>query len=304
LITGLLIEEEDRSGTVSLKRFYGKRIRRIWPLYFLTLLIGISWLHFAPALPKMFAGIPDGGASWWKFVFFLGNAALIASPGLTPILAVLWSVSVEEQFYLLWPLVVQSARKQLIWILIGIVIGSAINRVLFFNHPGILAYATFSVMGYLALGALAAIMFAKESLRDIVSKYKTLLAISSLVAILALIVIRISLTIHHSFATRFTASAFPLLFGIAFSILILALATFSRISTPVSKATVYLGKISYGLYCYHMLALLCMMAVFGRGHRALLTLCAFAATIVIASVSYQFFERPIMRRKTAQTVSF
>jgi peptidoglycan/LPS O-acetylase OafA/YrhL len=303
LITGLLLEEQDRTGRVRLPRFYGKRVRRIWPLYFLTLAIGFVWLVFAP----MIHGIPGSAAPLWQFLF-LGNLALIQTPTLMPILAVLWSVSVEEQFYLLWPLLVRGARKRLVPILIAVCIISAANRVLFYDDPSVLAYATFSVMGYLALGGLAAIAFARTAVRERIAKRASKIAVVSGIAIGGLLAMRIALVSRGAFETRFAAGAFPLFFGIAFSVLILSLASIPSRNSVFSKVTAYLGKISYGLYCYHAIALLEMLLVFGDDSlaRTLVILCSFVLSIGIAALSYRYFERPILRlrRAEAERVSF
>jgi peptidoglycan/LPS O-acetylase OafA/YrhL len=298
LITRLLLEEQDRTGSIQLPRFYGKRVRRIWPLYFLTLAIGFVWLRFAPQL----SGIPGSAAPLWQFLF-LGNLALIQTPTLTPILAVLWSVSVEEQFYLLWPLFVRGARKWIAAILALVCVISAGNRALFYDDPGVLAYATFSVMGYLALGGFAAIAFAQDTVCERLAKHASKIALVCGIAIAALLAMRIALVSRGAFETRFAAGVFPLFFGIAFSVLILSLASIPSPNSVFSKITAYLGKISYGLYCYHTIALLAMLLVFDRTSaptRFLVVVSSFTFSIGVAALSYRYFERPIMRLRRAE----
>ncbi len=109
LITQLLFRERDLNGTVDLKAFYVRRLLRIWPLYFF--IIGIAFL------PSAF---DRSQASGWldllSFVFFAGNwGPVLGHWPHAVILVPLWSVSFEEQFYLLWPLVLRRASRKFIY---------------------------------------------------------------------------------------------------------------------------------------------------------------------------------------------
>jgi peptidoglycan/LPS O-acetylase OafA/YrhL len=102
LITTLLKIEQESIGKVDLRAFYGRRIARIWPLYYSFLVIV---LLVAIAVPRE---LPVSGALL-AFLFFSGNwfvyVAGGAVGGAVGGLGILWSVNVEEQFYLFWPLI-------------------------------------------------------------------------------------------------------------------------------------------------------------------------------------------------------
>jgi peptidoglycan/LPS O-acetylase OafA/YrhL len=119
LITYLLLLEKRKNGFVSIKTFYLKRILRIWPLYYIVMLISVFLLPvFIQAIgadyiagnmrtfPNLGMLIGEHAKTW--FLFFAGNFYRGAELGAVPFaLGVLWSVCVEEQFYLFWPCIVR-----------------------------------------------------------------------------------------------------------------------------------------------------------------------------------------------------
>ncbi|HEY0274380.1 MAG TPA: acyltransferase, partial [Chitinophaga sp.] len=115
LISYLLMREHEQTGTISLRNFYMRRILRIWPLY---LAYGIGLTVLAPLIFKA-VGIPaesDLHTILINLVFvllFAINFQLAFFPYNKDILEITWSVCVEEQFYLLWPVLMLSFRKHL-----------------------------------------------------------------------------------------------------------------------------------------------------------------------------------------------
>src|SRR5438270_445539 len=114
LITYLLMAEQRRTGTVAVAKFYVRRVLRIWPLYFLLVLLGfailplvIGWEHY-PYLGKdenFFGRLA-------LYLVLMPNVAYALWPGGVPI-GHLWSIGVEEQFYLLWPALMKWCRRYL-----------------------------------------------------------------------------------------------------------------------------------------------------------------------------------------------
>jgi peptidoglycan/LPS O-acetylase OafA/YrhL len=107
LITYLMLRELESTGGFSLRNFYIRRILRIWPAYFIVL--GYMFLVFP--LAKSWMGLPGGlQERLWPYLLFLPNFELLRlthTPGAVSDsqLSLLWSVGIEEQFYLIWPLV-------------------------------------------------------------------------------------------------------------------------------------------------------------------------------------------------------
>jgi len=105
LITSILLREREETGGISLRRFYLRRILRIWPLYFLLIAVGVVLAHTMAkqSLPWYYvAGYLLFVGNWVHAVF--GRPESICSP--------LWTVSIEEQFYLIWPLLMKMLRRR------------------------------------------------------------------------------------------------------------------------------------------------------------------------------------------------
>ncbi len=117
LITSLLLRERQDTGDISLRLFYLRRILRIWPLYFVVVALGIVLAHTMAnqSLPWYYiAGYLLFVGNWISAVF--GHTQSICSP--------LWTVSIEEQFYLLWPALLKVLQRR------GIVIAAITTIVL------------------------------------------------------------------------------------------------------------------------------------------------------------------------------
>jgi peptidoglycan/LPS O-acetylase OafA/YrhL len=102
LITYLLLNEREKFGSISLSKFYLRRILRIWPLYYFTVIIGFV---VYPTILSLFHYSHQESANPFMYALFLANFDNIYNHMPTAgILGVQWSVAIEEQFYLIWPL--------------------------------------------------------------------------------------------------------------------------------------------------------------------------------------------------------
>jgi peptidoglycan/LPS O-acetylase OafA/YrhL len=97
LITSLLLKERLETGGVSLRLFYIRRILRIWPLYFLVIALGIQSLPW-----HLVVG----------YVLFVSNWMYVSLGAVRSICAPLWTVSIEEQFYIVWPVLVKMLKRR------------------------------------------------------------------------------------------------------------------------------------------------------------------------------------------------
>ena len=114
LITYLLLEEEKRTDTIAVKNFYLRSVLRIWPLYFLIVIIALFVLPNISAftLPeydraRVYEDLPS---KILLYVFFLPN---LVTPllGVVPYASHLWSIGTEEQFYLIWPPILKFVKN-------------------------------------------------------------------------------------------------------------------------------------------------------------------------------------------------
>jgi peptidoglycan/LPS O-acetylase OafA/YrhL len=152
LITYLLLAEERARGRIWIGAFYLRRILRIWPLYYLT--FGFGYFAF-PALVELAGGHIEESANPWLYLLFLGNFNSIANGDpASATLSVLWSIAVEEQFYLVWPLLLVAFRKRRPALFGLVILGSLAFRAAYADQPLVLFYHTGSVFSDLAIGGL------------------------------------------------------------------------------------------------------------------------------------------------------
>jgi len=134
LITSLLVDEHGRTGSVSLRSFWARRVRRLWPLSWITLslvaaagLVGVWDADQRATLPGQTAAATAQVANWWQMLHG-GYVDRFSAP--SP-LRHMWSLSVEEQFYVLWPLLMvgalvvaarlgRRAGRAVPWLLVGV----------------------------------------------------------------------------------------------------------------------------------------------------------------------------------------
>ena len=294
LITGLLLQartEAERSGGASLGvigRFYARRALRIFPLYYLVL-FG-AFLFGPPDAREQLPWLATYTYNFW--VSYLGYYTAYFSH--------FWSLCVEEQFYLLWPwIIVFAPRRQLMRCAVVMVLAAPLYRALalLLQLKGVAFYTlTPSSFDALGLGALLAICTNGEIASAIVRKRLKPLPIIFVLGSPALFFVLPSafLVMHETLL----ALAFLWLVGGAS-------AGFTGVGRWLlqSKPLLYVGKISYGIYVYHLF----MPDLINAGLRTIgvtpldYDLFGFfifsAATVGLASFSWVLFEGPINRLK-------
>jgi len=300
LITYLLIAEKKIAGRINIPKFWMRRILRIWPLYFLCVLLGFLII---PLVLKI-AGRPEfPTGSPLAYLTFTSNFDYIKNgyPGST-ILEVLWSIAVEEQFYFFWPLLLAIVpRRYYLFLFSFIITGSFIFR-LIYHDPQMHTIHTFSCIGDMAVGAIGAWASFSEKFTAFFQRLRKRDIIFIYLVALTFFFFRTQLFYHGVFLQAVDR----LLIAVAFLLIILeqnyaagSLFKFSRY-----KRISQLGIISYGLYCYHELAITAIFVGFGflvsadnlflSGIKIILSL---AVTIAIAMISYWFFETPFLNLK-------
>jgi peptidoglycan/LPS O-acetylase OafA/YrhL len=124
LITYLLLKEKEKYKTILFKKFYLRRVFRIWPLYFLIIILAFFVFPYI----EVFKIPNQESASWYRmiyefllFCFLLPNlASSIRIFPFLPFASHTWSIGVEEQFYLIWPILIKKIKNR--WVLMSLVI--------------------------------------------------------------------------------------------------------------------------------------------------------------------------------------
>ncbi len=303
LITFLMYEEKAATGYFSFTKYYLRRTLRIWPLYFLIVFIGFVGI---PVF-KHLQGIPyTETANIWYYIFFISNIHImyIGEP-FTPVLAVLWSLAIEEQFYLIWPFLntfFPKGREILLFLLL--IAGSLAFRYFHINNGKEMFYHPFSIMSDFGIGGLLAYFsFRKNSLFHMLSNMG-----KGIIALVYLGLFTLIYFYFHIFHYTFFYVGERCIWGLFTGFIIFeqcfcknSLFKFGRI-----KLFGELGKRSYGLYCYHEIGILAGLNALGFLTRYNLflnklyaePLLALAVTICLAYISYNYFEKPFLKLKS------
>jgi peptidoglycan/LPS O-acetylase OafA/YrhL len=293
LITALLLREHAASGRIDLRSFYIRRSLRIWPLYFFFLAI-CFWVLPAPQFP----GIPYGDRI--AFSLFVGNWAVIFHPhGWTPqfhytVFLHLWSVSVEQQFYLFWPLALAlfgfNRLRKVAFVLLAT---ATLARLFLIPHYAgekddfRMWFNTLVQLDPIAVGALIAFAF-RDGLPSIPSGIRTLLLILG-VALPSIALSRFGVNGWGALLT------YPLVTA-GMALILVAVLTDTPKSWMSRGPLVYLGKISYGLYVYHLLMLWLAYRQWPDSPERIV-FGGLLGTIAAAIVSYNLLERPFLQMK-------
>jgi peptidoglycan/LPS O-acetylase OafA/YrhL len=290
LITSILLREQEESGGISLRRFYLRRILRIWPLYFLLIAVGIVLAHTMAkqSLPWYYvAGYLLFVGNWVHAVF--GRPESICSP--------LWTVSIEEQFYLIWPLLMKMLRRRgMIVAAIVTFLLATVCRVGFMlagSSGGFIYYGSVSRCDSLALGILLA-LFA-DRLPRLTRSVRWLLLAGGLLGWVAS-------------SAWLNEQPGPVDIRMVLGRLIVSLAAgailyaclHSHSKLVRGEWVVRLGKISYGLYMLHLTGILIMLSLFHPvwGWQLLATKAlGFVMTVILALASYRWVESPFLHLK-------
>lgn len=310
LITYLLLCEKDKTNTISLKNFYIRRTLRIWPLYYLILILGFFILpyihlidlpyysenfkiHYTPNLILYLTLLPHLAYSIYPAVPHIGQS---------------WSIGVEEQFYVFWPLLIRFAKNtHRVIIISGIsyILIKVFFLFLYSKHreiSGLLYLKNYLVMcrfDNMMLGAWGAYVFftGKASILSFI--YKKTVFICSMLFIPV---------IGWCLGKSQLQNASHILLSVCFLIIILNISTNPNTILKLNYSWLnYLGKISYGIYMYHFMIIPFVITLFIKffsynGNSPGLTILFYVAsiflTITVSALSYRLFESYFLKYKT------
>jgi peptidoglycan/LPS O-acetylase OafA/YrhL len=309
LITYLLLQEKAKYNTVFLKKFFLRRIFRIWPLYYLifalsVLVIPYLALHFdifkedISSYDRIIDTHNYGIKGIVFYLFFMPNVALYSGYFITGC-SQAWSVGVEEQFYILWPFLIMYFNKNrivqvflIVLFLIPVLIFLAKNNYIIYPLSVIIKCIPFHFM---AIGSIGGYLFFTRN--QLIEKYT-----HSKWGYICIIGFIYCFLFHQFFSSEIQEIVISFLF------LLLILFTINNKNHRVFRNIFfsYLGKISYGMYMYHIFVMFLVFPFInkyvsnfqgGIYYNVLLYPLIFIITILLSSLSYQYFELKFIKIK-------
>lgn len=289
LITGLILREVEISNTLDFKAFYLRRIKRLLPTSFTVLMItALSAWYFYPGTMREDLGKDIFAAAVYlsNFLFAFWQMDYQNLNAVPPVVIHFWSLAVEEQFYLFWPIIVVAAykfggRKFLFQAIAVITVSSFIFSLFLTNAQPIWAFYSLPTRAWeLGVGAL---------LLTFSGRYK----LSWVYPWIALALILYS-SFFFTESTPFpgTAALAPV---IGTAIAIASISSWPRLFNFFSdlRITQWLGEISYPLYLWHWPLLVIPMVYLGRGLTIVERVVAILATVLLAHLTHEFIEQPL-----------
>jgi peptidoglycan/LPS O-acetylase OafA/YrhL len=293
LLTYLALNEHAYRNNFSFKRFMMRRVLRIWPLYFLMVITGFALLPLAASLMNISITLPSA----LYYLFFASN--FYTSPHVF-FLMFLWSIAVEEQLYLLFAFVYKFLITHLKKICAALFAIYLIYLWMAFDYHWSIFTNTINYLPNFSTGALLALFFYKRKNDDgKIFRHKKGMLILIYTASILLIVI------FNNFSSGFFSQlTTKLLMCFFFAFAIADQIAFKNSPVKLERFAVlsWLGKRTYGLYCFHGIVFTLYTLVpdhFKHGFMNQLIACfsAMVLTLLMAIISYRFFESKFLKLK-------
>ena len=312
LISSLIIKEYRKTGSINLYNFYLKRARRLLPAVYFMITVGIILMvMFNEVLLKkshldaIFGYIYS--SNWW---YIFHKLDYFDSFGSQSPFKHLWSLAIEEQFYMIFPLLfllINSKKKgkdgtyklskSFLYIVLGLIFVSLITHILLFdiNNISRIYFGTDTRAFSLLVGVVGAILYPMDKLNTKITPQENIVySVVSLISITTLITIMIYTSEYNTWLYR---GGFLLVAILGIIIIISSGKQHTIMAKLLSfKPVVFIGKISYSLYLWHfpILVLTTPVSEIGNPNNFYVIL-RVILTFIVAIISYVFVETPIRK---------
>lgn len=301
LITSILLQEQKRNGSINIGKFYLRRALRLLPALFAVVLGVLLYTLIILPYPKFLLALSDV----WRIVLYVWNWTLASDWNQIverhqEMYTHLWSLSVEEQFYIVWPCLVMlllrvSRSIVLLFLIVGMIV-PAILRLLLWDEGSALwiYFRTDLRFDNLLYGALVAwVLYWGYEPKDL---SRTVLSWAGVVAFIGLIGIAIPNFITHG--EIYTHGLFSLV--ALFAAVLIASAVWCPLA-PLRwflefKPLCWVGKVSYGLYLWHWPIILVVTRLM-LPSTIITDLIIITTLLAITAISYYKLELPFLRLK-------
>ena len=312
LISSLIIKEYRKTGSLNLYNFYIRRARRLLPAVYFMITVGlvVMVLFNEVLLRKSHLDAIFGyiySSNWW---YIFHKLDYFDSFGAQSPFKHLWSLAIEEQFYMIFPLLfllvnrkkkskdgTYKLNKNFLYVILGLILVSLIAHILLFdiNNISRIYFGTDTRAFSLLVGVVGAILYPMERLHAKVTLQQNMVySVVSLVSIATLITVMIYTSEYNTWLYR---GGFLLVAVLGLIVIISSGKQHTLMSRLLSfKPVVFIGKISYSLYLWHFLVLVLTTPVSEIGNPNIyFVILRVILTFVVAIVSYVFVETPIRK---------
>jgi len=285
LITGILLDTKQSAGYF--KNFYVRRCLRIWPLYYSLLFFMFVVVRFLNT--SEYRLVVQTSSPWWAFPLFLQNFLLPISTNAAGPLGVTWSLAIEEQFYLVWPLVVRfCSPAQLRRLAVAeICLSPALRYYLSLHHVDLYTNIFCRLDGLMA-GAFLALLIRTDDFvpSKLLKRAWILLLFAAPLAFLT-----------EAFHARWIVFSFTALASAAFVFVSMFSERKWLQAIMTNRFLVYTGTISYGLYLLHKIPFGLVQTLRLDRNPYLPLPIIFVTSFGLAALSWNLLEKPFLKLK-------
>ena len=301
LITYILLAEKEQSGKINFKKFFMRRILRIWPLYYAVLLFAF----LTPTILSFLGIIPSNEGyepNWLWSGLFLENYQMIFQhnlPNVSP-LPVIWSLCVEEHFYIIWGIIISFITiKQLPKVMAILLLITSISRILFLRNEWFF-FDILTNIDFFMYGAFPAYLLVKQKQKLLELIQSISAGIKWAIVLLAILYVLASNQLHYGLKELIE----PVIIGVLFSLVIfIFLPQENQFKISANSIFSKWGIYTYSLYLNHLIIINLMIQIFKRynltynGYLVVFILTCLLLTLVSSSITYNLIEKPFLRLK-------